>query len=204
MRLSKSTLSFVALALVVAAPLKLHASAFSFTIATSDAPGADPATVFTASGTLTGNPDPFVANAFDITSITGSGNGFTFNSIVDAGIPNSGNPITDMGFTFNNVLYINSPHVDSLGFLITLGSPIGTSLAHVFFSGVTPSNPGGYEVDVVDPHDPGAITPFAIATFAVAPLSGPPSAIPEPSTLAFFGTGIVGLASLARRRLARR
>jgi hypothetical protein len=201
MRLSKSALSLVALALVSAAPLRLQASAFSFTIATSNAPGADPATVFTASGTIFGNADPFVANAFDITSITGSGNGFTFGAIHDAGIPNSSTPITDMGFTFNNVLYVTpAPHVDKFGFLVDINSPIGTSLAHVYFAGITALNPGGYEVDVVDPHEPGAITPFAIETFTVVPAVITPP-VPEPSTLLLLGSGFAGLAALLRHRL---
>src|SRR5215831_3727933 len=142
MRLSKSALFVAALALV-AAPLKLHASAFTFQIATSNAPGADPATQFIASGTIFGNPDPFVANAFDITSVTGSGNGFTFLDVVDQGKANSQNPITDMGFTFNNVLYVTPPpHVDNFGFLVHVSSLAGISLAHVYFSGVTAANPG--------------------------------------------------------------
>jgi hypothetical protein len=196
MRLSKSTLSLVALALVSAAPLRLDASAFSFNISTFNAPGADPATAFTATGTIFGNPDPFVANAFDITSITGTGNGFTFENVIDPGIPNSSTPIFDMGFTFNNVLYITPPpHVDGFGFLVDISSPVGISLAHVYYSGVTALNPGGYEVDVVDPNDPGAITPFAIETFTAVPAV----TTPEPSTLLLFGTGFASLAGLLRR-----
>jgi PEP-CTERM motif len=201
MRLSKSALTIAALVFTAATPLKLHASAFTFTISTSNAPGADPATIFTASGTINGNPDPFVANAFDITSITGSGNGFIFENIIDPGIPNSGNPITDMGFTFNNVLYVTPPpHVDNLGFLVEISSPIGLSLAHVYFSGVTASNPGGYEVDVVDPREPGAVTPFAIESFTVVPTPITPGSVPEPSSIALLGAGLAGFAGLLRRR----
>jgi hypothetical protein len=194
--MNRLTLSF-ALVSVLAIALPTHADTFSFLISTAPANN-DPAANFVASGTLSGPADPFNSNAFDITSITGSANGFSFIGVVDPGSANSQNPVTDFGFTFDDVLYTNGPSVDANGIVLQLGSTVGTSLAHVFFSGVTPQNPGGYEVEVVDPREPGAITPFAIDSFTVTSTA----AVPEPSTLLLLGTGVVGLSGLVRRRIA--
>lgn len=196
--MKKLTLS-LALVSVLAAPIPLVASSFSFLISTSAANN-DPASIFVASGTLSGPADPFVNNAFDITAITGSANGYDFLGVVNPGTTNSQTTNTAFGFTFDNVLYINGPHADTDGFLLYLDSPIGTSIAHVYYTGVTAQNPGGYEVDVVDPNDPGAITPFAIQSFTVVGLAGGPT-VPEPGTLVLFGTGVAGLAGLVRRRI---
>jgi hypothetical protein len=193
------------LAFIVAAPMAVHADTYSYIINASAANN-DPSFNFTASGTMTGAVDPYNSGAVDVSSITGGANGYDFLGVVDPGTTNSQTAATEFGFTFDNVLFPanGTPHTDADGFLLYLDSPLGTSLAHVYYTGVTSDNPGGYEVDVVDPNEPGATTPFGVATpFSVSRFSitrTAPGAVPEPGTLGLLGTGLLCLAGVARRR----
>ena len=193
-------LARLALALSVSvAPLALHADTYNYNIVTADANGV-PGSGFTVSGNLTGGADPYAPGAFDITSITSNGtvSGYSFSGVVSPGTTDSQHPTTVNGFTFDNVLFTasspiaGSKYTSTDGFLLYLTSTIGTSLAHVY---ATDTNPGGYEVDVVDPNDPGALTPFAVESFTITP-----AAVPEPTTLLLLATGALSGAGIVRRR----
>jgi hypothetical protein len=180
--------SLAASALLAAAVLAAHADTYTFTISTGPT-GTTPGTTFIVSGTLTGTPN--LSNpsnpAIDLTGITGAGQGYDFTGVVPLGANSS--------IAYDNLVFTNptATHVDALGVLLTLNSPIGTSLAHVY-------NNGAYHVDVFDPSDPVDITPFAIDSFSLTP-----TAVPELSSSLLLGTGILALiAAAATRKLVRR
>jgi hypothetical protein len=171
-------------ALLTASTLAAHADSYTFTISTGPT-STTPGTTFVVSGSLTGtlnlsNPSN---PAIDLTSITGAGQGYAFTGVVPLGA----NP----SIAYDNLIFTNpsAAHVDALGDLITLTSPIGTSLAHVY-------NNGAYHVDVFDPNDPVDITPFAIDSFSLTP-----SAVPEPSSWLLLGIGILAFALAATSKL---
>jgi hypothetical protein len=184
------TLALTASALLAASALAAHADSYTFTISTGPT-STTPGTTFVVSGTLNGTLD--LANpsnpAIDLTSITGAGQGYTFTGVVPVGANST--------IAYDNLVFTNptATHVDALGDLLTLTSPIGTSLAHVY-------NNGTYHVDVFDPNDPVDITPFAIDSFVLTPT---PSAIPEPTSWLLLATGILAfLVAAATRRLPAR
>lgn len=178
-------LSLTASTLLAISALAARADSYTFTISTGST-STTPGTTFVVSGTLIGTP--VLTNpsnpAIELTSITGAGQGYAFTGVVPLGA----NP----GFAYDNLIFTdpNAPHLDALGDLLTLTSPIGTSLAHVY-------NNGAYHVDVFDPNDPVDITPFAIDTFVLTPT---PNAVPEPSSWLLLGTGILAFATAALTR----
>jgi hypothetical protein len=172
-------------ALLAASTLTTLADSYTFTISTGPT-STTPGTTFVVSGTLNGTLDLTNPSnpAIDLTSITGAGQGYTFTGVVPVG--------ANSAFAYDNLVFTNpnAVHVDALGDLLTLTSPIGTTLAHVY-------NNGSYHVDVFDPNDPVDITPFAIDSFILTPT---PTAVPEPTSWILLGTGFLAFVVAAATR----
>lgn len=186
----KASPKLAILSIFAAATMALHADTYSYQIVAGASNG-DPASSFTAAGTFSGPVDPYNGAAIDVYSITGSANGYDFAGVASPGTTDSQHPATEFGFTFDNVLFPanGATHVTSYGILMYLNSPIGTSLAHVY------DTSAGYVVDVIDPNEPGASTPFSVVStlgvsrFALRAVPQSPP-VPEPSTWILLGTGV--------------
>jgi hypothetical protein len=178
-------LCLTASAFLAASALAGRADSYTFTISTAPT-STTPGTAFVVSGTLTGTPVPSNPGnpAIELTSITGASQGYNFTGVVPLGANTS--------FAYDNLVFTdpNAIHVDAQGDLLTLSSPIGTSLAHVY-------NNGTYHVDVFDPNDPVDVTPFTIDSFILTPT---PTAVPEPSSFLLLGIGIFAFALAAATR----
>ncbi len=176
----------IAFAAFLVMPAAAFADSYSFMISTGTSSHNSPAATFVASGMLTGSPSSSGMSVLNLTGVTGSAQGYTFQSVAPVGTP--------APFSFDDLLYTDptAQHVDASGILLYLRSPAGLSLAHVY------EGASGYQVDVYDPNDPADLTPFAIDTFTLTA-----SAVPEPSTLALLGTGALGMLGAVRRRFAR-
>jgi hypothetical protein len=179
MRVSLRSISTISLAAFIT--LAAHADTFTF-----QATGAG----INSSGTLVAVADPTLANAFDVTSISGTFNGTAITGPIPcpAFDPNNQcNNANPRNFSFDNLIYIASgqPFLDGGG----LGFNVGTSGYQVNFFFDTSTPPGNYAFF----DSTNATEPLDSFTVALA-------AIPEPASLILFGSGLLGIFGSMRRR----
>ena len=96
---------------------------------------------------------------------------------------------------YDNAVYSSPPYLDTSGFgLLLTVSPTDTVNENVYND--TPTTV--YFCDSNDDASCNLGQGFTSATFSLS--STPPSTTPEPGTLVMFGSGLLGLAGLIRRK----
>jgi hypothetical protein len=140
-----------------------------------------------ASGTFYGVPAG--SGQWLVTGATGTFNGSAITTIET--LTNSGNV-----FAFNNIYYWPGPAVDLYGIVFDLAN--GDRVNLCYDSGCFGSA-GVYTAIVWDPNV--GLAGLNAETYSFgAPTTGEVP-VPEPGTLAFVGTGLVGVAGVLRRKL---
>jgi PEP-CTERM motif len=177
-----SSLLIICLAIFATGTAAVHADTFAFT-STSVGTG-------NASGILTAVADPTIANAFDVTGISGTVDGTSITGLLPCATYNPSDPCQSSGnsFLYDNLLYPSgfpSPGVTVLdfrgiGFAIGNGGLEGDFAAastHTYVFNTNTQHPDDQTVD------------FSI------------TAIPEPGSFILLGTGLLGIAGSVRRSI---
>jgi hypothetical protein len=180
----KFTLSLltVCLAIFLTGSAVAHADTFAFT-ATAGFPD-----IGSGSGTLTAVADPTIANAFDVTGISGTVNGSPIVGLLPCAAYDPSNPCSSSGnsFFYDNLLYPDG--TGAFGLTVLDSSGIGFDLGNGLEGDYFASSSHIISFITNNPHDNGHPVGFSI------------TAIPEPGGFVLLGTGLLSIAGAVRRR----
>jgi len=182
MKRSLRFLSYLCLPAFIMGAAAAHAESFSFS-ATGNS--------FTASGTLTVIADPSIANAFEVTGISGFVNGVEITGLLPCAattVSQACDSTSGSEFFYDNLLYYpagNSPsgvlqELDDRGIGVALASGVDGD----FFARSTHIDSFTYSDQ--NPHEPDQTAIFSIT--------------PEPGSFILLGTALLGMAGTLRRR----
>jgi PEP-CTERM motif len=182
--------------LLLIAGMTAKAETFAFSFGTTGIP-------YWGSGTLTGNADPLIAGAFDISSATGTIDGGTIELAPPT--DGSGNIVVDPSglFRVDQVIYTgpggnNGANGGDVGSVVDnwglLFEDVNTGQLYNLFSG----NPN--EVTISSGNYPTAFLDAPLLSLSVIETHSVAST-PEPSSFMLLGTGIFGAAGMLRRRM---
>lgn len=186
MRTKNSALKLLLSAFLLSLPLSASADTFSWSLLAAGVSG---------SGTFTATPSSTVANADNITGITGFVNGVAVSQLIPATynplIPSHYAFADGVYFNYDNLVYTFGTSFDVHGLLFELSNGIFVNL----FDNGKLSEFAMLDGDPV--FDAANLNPASATISAdVVPVS-----IPEPSTFLLLGSGLLTAASAIRRKL---
>ena len=177
MKLTRFARLFALPAALALTTLAAHADTFDWSLTGPSASlGGFPET---GSGSLTATL--VTGNEWEITSITGTLGGSTITGLTNYG-------------GADNLLFPSSTLLDTSGLGVETANGTELDIFSFYAPGSTDITPGNNYGEIV------SVGGFGVGTFSLTDTTSP---VPEPSTLLMLGTGLLGAAGVARRKLFR-